>query len=86
MSKGIARGSYVKLEDGSRGFIDPAWNEPKYDTPCWLGCRADDCMEWANVRLDDGSFLFHINECHMELLEPGSGVLVKAGTATKGAK
>lgn len=32
---------------------------------CLLGCGDSQCAEWANVQLDDGTWVYHVSECDM---------------------
>ena len=37
---------------------------------CLLDCGDPDCVEWANVRTDDGAYAYHVSECEMLDCEP----------------
>ena len=41
-------------------ILDNQW----LDFPCWL-CDDDECGEWPDVRLEDGSMAYHVRECEM---------------------
>ena len=61
-------GDRIKISDGRVGTID-ASHDPEFEPYldwCVYSCGNEDCVEWVNVKLDDGGYAYHVSECRAE--------------------
>lgn len=62
-------GDKIKFSDGEVGTIvnleeEGSKFEPYIDW-CVYSCGNEDCVEWVNVLMDDGTYAYHVAECRV---------------------